>query len=105
MGSILLCPSVSPKKTVEGFIGGLTAPPLRRSLAYYWGMAPLPIMIIALFCGTFGQLGDLAESRLLREAGIKDSGELIPGHGGMLDRFDSILVNSVLVFVVCGVLW
>ncbi len=105
-GSMLLCPSVSPHKTLEGFIGGLAGSLLcGGALAYYWGVAPLPIMIIALFCGTFGQLGDLAESLLKREAGIKDSGDLIPGHGGMLDRFDSILVNSVLVFVVFGVLW
>jgi phosphatidate cytidylyltransferase len=68
-------------------------------------MSPLPIIIIALFCGTFGQVGDLAESLLKREADIKDSGDIIPGHGGMLDRFDSILVNSVLVFIVFGVLW
>jgi phosphatidate cytidylyltransferase len=68
-------------------------------------MAPFSIILIALFCGTFGQVGDLAESLLKREAGIKDTGDLIPGHGGMMDRFDSILVNSVLVFFVFGVLW
>lgn len=105
-GETPLCPTVSPKKTVEGFLGGLTGSLLCGGcLAYYWGMAPFSIILIALFCGTFGQVGDLAESLLKREAGIKDTGDLIPGHGGMLDRFDSILVNSVLVFFVFGVLW
>lgn len=105
-GNTLLCPAVSPRKTVEGFLGGLAGSLLcGGALAYYWGMSPLSIIIIALFCGTFGQVGDLAESLLKREADVKDSGDIIPGHGGMLDRFDSILVNSVLVFIVFGVLW
>jgi phosphatidate cytidylyltransferase len=61
--------------------------------------------LIGLFCGTFGQLGDLAESLVKRETGKKDSGTIIPGHGGMLDRFDSILVNASLAYLFFGVLW
>ncbi len=105
-GRTLLCPAVSPKKTIEGFAGGFAGSLLcGGTLSYIWGIAPVPLLLIAFFCGTFGQIGDLVESLIKREACVKDSGDLIPGHGGILDRFDSILVNSVLVFVVFGVLW
>jgi phosphatidate cytidylyltransferase len=105
-GKTRLCPSVSPKKSIEGFAGGLAGSILcGGGLSFLWGVAPLPLVLIALICGTFGQAGDLAESLIKREAGVKDSGDLIPGHGGFLDRFDSILVSSVLVFAFFGVLW
>ena len=60
----------------------------------------MPLLLLGLLCGVAGQLGDLGESVLKREAGVKDTGNIIPGHGGMLDRFDSILVNSTLAFVI-----
>ena len=105
-GRNLLCPAVSPRKTIEGFVGGFAGSLLcGGALSFIWRLGPVPMILIALFCGTFGQFGDLAESLLKREANVKDSGGLIPGHGGILDRFDSILVNAVLVFVVFGVLW
>ncbi|MDO9507917.1 MAG: phosphatidate cytidylyltransferase [Thermovirgaceae bacterium] len=104
-GRTLLCPSVSPKKTIEGFAGGFAGSLLcGGALAFVWNIAPIPLLLIAFFCGTFGQIGDLAESLVKREVEIKDSGGLIPGHGGILDRFDSVLINSVLVFFVFGVL-
>lgn len=105
-GRTPLCPGVSPRKTVEGFAGGFAGSLLcGGALSFIWRLGPVPMLLIALFCGTFGQLGDLAESLIKREAGVKDSGDLIPGHGGLLDRFDSILVNAILVFIVFGVLW
>ena len=55
---------------------------------------------MGLLCGVAGQLGDLGESVLKREAGVKDTGSIIPGHGGLLDRFDSILVNATLAFAI-----
>lgn len=105
-GRTPLCPEVSPRKTIEGFVGGFAGSLLcGGTLSFIWRLGPVPMLLIALFCGTFGQIGDLAESLLKREAAVKDSGDLIPGHGGILDRFDSILVNAVLVFIVFGVLW
>lgn len=100
-GRTLLCPMVSPKKTWEGFIGGAAASLLCGGfLALLFYFPPLPLLLIGLLCGIAGQIGDLGESVLKREAGVKDSGSVIPGHGGLLDRFDSILVNSTLTFLV-----
>lgn len=100
-GRTPLCPMVSPKKTWEGFIGGAAASLLCGGLlALVFYFPPLPLLLIGLLCGIAGQIGDLGESVLKREAGVKDSGSIIPGHGGLLDRFDSILVNSTLTFLV-----
>jgi phosphatidate cytidylyltransferase len=99
VGGPKLWPAVSPGKTWSGSVGGLAgallAAPLYRWLALEpAGVAfPLgPALLIALAVGTLGQLGDLAESLFKREAGLKDSSSLIPGHGGVLDRFDSLYV-------------
>lgn len=100
-GRTPLCDKVSPKKTWEGFAGGALASFLCGGLlALLFRFPPLPLLFIGLLCGVAGQLGDLGESVLKREAGVKDSGSLIPGHGGLLDRFDSILVNSTLTFLI-----
>lgn len=105
-GKTPFCQSVSPKKSWEGFLGGLTASLFCSGiLAFVWEFPPLPLLLLGLLCGTAGQLGDLAESILKREAKIKDTGSLIPGHGGMLDRFDSILLNSSLAFMIFEVIW
>ena len=104
-GKRKLLPSVSPAKTVEGSIGGLLGSMLGAglfSLAFFgpFGvpLAPLPAMAIGLLVGAAAQVGDLAESLLKREAGVKDSGRLFPGHGGVLDRFDSIFVALPLTY-------
>ena len=61
------------------------------------------MIYIGIICGVAGQFGDLAESLIKRELAVKDSGHLIPGHGGMLDRFDSILINGLLTYLVLEV--
>ncbi|MCE5201405.1 MAG: phosphatidate cytidylyltransferase [Synergistaceae bacterium] len=100
-GRHLLCDKVSPKKTWEGFMGGAAASFLCGGvLALVFSFPPLPLLLMGLLCGIAGQLGDLGESVLKREAEVKDTGYIIPGHGGLLDRFDSILVNGTLAFVI-----
>ena len=93
-GKHKLAPRVSPKKTWEGsiagFIGGLIS-----FFAFSWFLLPelqiIHSIIIGIIIGSIGQLGDLSESQIKRDAGVKDSSTLIPGHGGVLDRFDSLL--------------
>jgi phosphatidate cytidylyltransferase len=88
-----LAPAVSPGKTIEGAVGGLLAAVL-VSAAVFGVSGALPAWAGALVgagLGVCGQLGDLSESFLKRQAGVKDSGDLIPGHGGMLDRVDALL--------------
>ena len=104
-GRTSLCENVSPKKTWEGFLGGVAGALLASAaVAYILETSPLPFLSIGLICGVAGQLGDLAESVIKRETGVKDSGKIIPGHGGILDRFDSVLINGLLVYVLFGVI-
>jgi phosphatidate cytidylyltransferase len=88
-----LAPAVSPGKTIEGALGGLLAAML-VSAAVFAASGALPAWaggLVGAGLGVCGQLGDLSESFLKRQAGVKDSGNLIPGHGGMLDRIDALL--------------
>jgi len=96
-----LFPSISPKKTIEGFIGGMGFALLAGSLiAWYFVKAPLwQWLIIALVISVTGTLGDLVESKFKRVAGVKDSGSIMPGHGGILDRLDSIIFAAPFVFL------
>ncbi|MBK8711011.1 MAG: phosphatidate cytidylyltransferase [Niastella sp.] len=96
--------SISPKKTWEGTLGGgLLCIAVIGLLGNYIPAAQiLPVMhwlIIAGICAFFGSLGDLLESKLKRAAGVKDSGTFMPGHGGFLDRFDSLLIATPIVFI------
>jgi len=96
-----LLPSLSPGKTWEGGIGGVLAAILVCLALTY--LLDLPInyklaIPLGLLIAIFAQSGDLVESSLKRAAGVKDSGRLLPGHGGVLDRFDSILFTSPLVY-------
>lgn len=103
-GGAKLAPSISPGKTWAGFWGGLfgvVVLALAMSPVLGVGLAQLPVFIaISLIAGLASVLGDLFESLIKRQAGAKDSGALLPGHGGVLDRIDSILA-ALPVFVIC----
>lgn len=94
-GRSKLAPAISPGKTVEGGLGGLAAGAL-GGLVCAWAFAlPLPFLAavaVGALLSAVGQAGDLAESLIKRQAGVKDSGTVIPGHGGVFDRVDSLLV-------------
>jgi phosphatidate cytidylyltransferase len=93
-GNHPLAPVVSPNKTWEGALGGFAVGIIGGLVASFAGFVPaIPAIAVGVLTGTLGQLGDLSESLLKREVGIKDSSSLIPGHGGVLDRFDSLLIN------------
>lgn len=93
MGKRKLYPEVSPNKTVAGSVGGLLGSFVAGALAKF-GLISLfswsDLLFLSLLLGSFGQLGDLAESMLKRSAGVKDSSALIPAHGGLLDKLDSV---------------
>lgn len=93
-------PRVSPRKTLEGAIGGVAAGALTGAGigVYFLGLSWLPAVALGLLTAVAGTFGDLAESLLKRQAGAKDSGNLIPGHGGALDRVDSLLFAAVAVY-------
>lgn len=95
-------PAISPKKTMEGTLGGVL---FTMAFAFLWGWNtewfPLSFWILlALTASVAGTAGDLAESKLKRLAGVKDSGQLMPGHGGALDRFDSLLLAAPFAFLI-----
>ncbi len=93
---------VSPNKTWEGAISGFISAIAFVLVAKYLVLDYLAVenaVVIGAIVGVFGQLGDLAESKLKRDAGVKDSSTLIPGHGGVLDRFDSVLFVAPIVFL------
>jgi len=97
-----LCPSVSPGKTVEGALGGLAANLVVGMILGGLLLPSLPVLKGAVFfiaLGIAGQIGDLFESMLKRSAGMKDSGRLLPGHGGLLDRIDALLFAAPVVLV------
>ncbi|MCB5252913.1 MAG: phosphatidate cytidylyltransferase [Candidatus Cloacimonadaceae bacterium] len=92
---------VSPKKSREGFIAGFLAPILILFILYLSGFTAipmLPMVLVSIAAGIFGQLGDLLESMLKRFCKVKDSSRLIPGHGGILDRTDSILLAGAFLY-------
>lgn len=92
---------ISPNKTWEGFIGGvLFALVIALNLQQYFGsLEKWEWASMAFIIGIFGTLGDLVESMLKRSLGVKDSGNILPGHGGLLDRFDGLLMAAPLVFL------
>ncbi len=107
IGKHKLAPSISPKKSWEGFIAGLVASmAIWAVLCYipYLDMSLAQALVAGLICGILGVLGDLVESRIKRNSGFKDSGTIMPGHGGLLDRCDSqflVTVSSALLLI-CG---
>ncbi|UCD63549.1 MAG: phosphatidate cytidylyltransferase [Candidatus Zixiibacteriota bacterium] len=101
LGRRKLAPAVSPNKTVAGFVGGIAGALAIGVVMYFWKFRDLEwyhVLILAALCSVFGQLGDLVESMWKRSLNIKDSSSIIPGHGGVLDRFDSLLFAAPAMF-------
>ncbi len=98
--------SISPNKSLEGFITGAVAPFIIVIILYYTGLVDnLELLLLSAFAaGIVGQLGDLAESMLKRHCNVKDSSKLIPGHGGILDRSDSILMAGSFLYFALSIL-
>ena len=102
MGRHHLAPTISPKKTWEGSIGGvlgafLAAAAVKLFVLEFLGW--LDVGALALIGGAWSQVGDLVESTFKRAAGVKDSASILPGHGGILDRFDSLIVAAPLYYL------
>ena len=101
LGRHKLAPRISPGKTIEGAVGGFITAMLTGPLCHYTFFPEIPLgqaMALGAGIGVIGQIGDLAESLLKRGAKVKDSSHLLPGHGGMLDRVDSILFCAPLLY-------
>jgi phosphatidate cytidylyltransferase len=102
LGKHKLYEAVSPKKTIEGALGGLTANLVAAFVLQHFLLTTVPLvhlLALAVVAGILGILGDLGESLLKRSVGVKDSGALVPGHGGILDRVDALLCTSTVVFL------
>lgn len=102
LGRHKLYEAVSPKKTVEGAIGSLCGSVFGALLAHFWFLPSLSLLHgipLALIAGVFGQAGDLGESVLKRSFGVKDSGAIVPGHGGILDRIDALMLTSAVTYL------
>ncbi len=103
-GQKKIFPAISPKKTISGSLGGLLGSVLSGSvfLIYFSQLRdPLSILFLCLAIGVFAQLGDFFESLLKRISGKKDSGQIMPGHGGLLDRLDGVYFGSPVLYFCC----
>jgi phosphatidate cytidylyltransferase len=100
-GKHKLYEAVSPKKTVEGAIGGLVGAVIGALMASLGYLREIPLshtLPLAIFAGALGEAGDLGESLIKRSMGVKDSGAIVPGHGGILDRADALIFTSIAVY-------
>lgn len=101
VGKNKLCPSISPGKTIEGFIGGMicgTLCSLLVATAVFDSVNPVALTLCAMLLSALGVVGDLVESLLKRSMNVKDSGSILPGHGGVLDRVDSLLLTAPVLY-------
>ena len=99
-GKRKLYPSVSPNKTWEGFAGGMAGSIAGMFVAkatFFSALTAADCLIVGVFCGVIGPIGDLSESMLKRAYQVKDSSRIIPGHGGLLDRIDALIFNAPAV--------
>lgn len=106
LGKHKLCPNLSPKKTIEGAVGGVLGSAL---LSFLFGLAFAPdhavlYGISGLAASPFAQAGDLIASAFKRKMGIKDYGKLIPGHGGIMDRVDSVLLTAPVIYYIFSII-
>ncbi|NCT09987.1 MAG: CDP-archaeol synthase [Flavobacteriia bacterium] len=106
IGKRKLFPSVSPNKTVEGFVGGLIFSIIAALVIsnMYPHFSMIQWIVIAFIVSIFGTIGDLIVSKFKRQANLKDSGKLMPGHGGILDRLDSLLFASPFVYLYINII-
>ena len=101
-GKHKLAPVISPNKTVEGAIGGaVCAVIVTMLIGYYAGISWYMSLFIGLLCTACAQIGDLCESLIKRDAGVKDSGDILPGHGGFMDRCDSYIFTIPVMCYFC----
>ncbi|MDT7687704.1 MAG: phosphatidate cytidylyltransferase [Acidobacteriota bacterium] len=108
LGKHKLAPSVSPGKTWEGAVGGMVASLLAAALAHYWFFPELALsaaLPLAAVMNVLGVIGDLTESAFKRGAKAKDAAQILPGHGGLLDRLDSLLFNAPLIYYFALYYW
>jgi len=101
-GKHLLSPRISPKKTIEGLVGGIAVSVLTAVIVHFTFFPAFPLthaIIAGIILSIAGVIGDLAESMWKRSASVKDSGALFPGHGGLLDRFDSVFYTAPILYV------
>ncbi|MFZ4671410.1 MAG: phosphatidate cytidylyltransferase [Flavobacterium sp.] len=107
IGKNKLFEKISPKKTIEGFVGGIFFSMITGIIlaTYYLYQSIIQWIILALIIGVFGTLGDLIESKFKRNAGVKDSGTIMPGHGGFLDRLDSIIFVAPFIYLFYQILY
>ena len=102
-GKHKLAPVISPNKTIEGSIGGaICAILLGLIVAYFIKLPFYHAIIMSILVTAFAQIGDLCESLIKRDAGVKDSGDLLPGHGGFLDRSDSYILTIPILYYYCA---
>ena len=111
IGKHKMAPRLSPKKSVEGGVGGVLGAALLGALfslaMNQWGGADVDPLLYAVICGAGGiisQIGDLAASAIKRNHDVKDYGKLIPGHGGILDRFDSVIFTAPVIYYLAAMI-